>query len=408
MTLLTGKPVKFTRFENLPPYPFPRLRTLLAGITPQDTSAALNMSLGEPQHSVPEFVTDILHRERATYNKYPPMQGTEQWQIAVGNWITRHNSLKPGTITKDNLVPLSGTREGLFSIGLIAINRQKNGQTPLVLSPNPFYQPYAGAALSAGAETLYVSAKDSMPDYPALPEEILQRTALAFVCTPSNPEGTLASRDYLERMILLARKYDFTLVSDECYSAIYDDIAPIGILDVCYQMACRGQGDPKNPFQNVVVFNSLSKRSNLAGLRSGFMAGAPDIVTETIRMRNYGGAPLPLPIQAASAAAWDDEEHVILNRALYRQKFDLAEHYFKGRFNFSRPAGGFCLWLDVGDGEQACKKLWQDAGIKALPGAYLARPDADGHNCGMPYIRLVLVHDNELLEPALEKIAKTL
>ncbi|MBL4612453.1 MAG: aminotransferase class I/II-fold pyridoxal phosphate-dependent enzyme [Emcibacter sp.] len=400
--------MKFTRFKNLPPYPFPRMRVLLAGITPQDTTAALNMSLGEPQHSVPQFVTDILHAERASYNKYPPVQGTEQWQKAVSGWLIRRNGLASDTVNKDNLVPLSGSREGLFAIGLVAINRQKNGQIPLVLSPNPFYQPYAGAALGAGAETLYVAGKDNMPDYAALPEEALRRTALAFICNPANPEGTLAQRDYLKQMVLLARKYDFTLVGDECYSEIYDTQAPIGLLDVCYQLALSGQGKPENPFQNVVVFNSLSKRSNLAGLRSGFMAGAPDIVTETIRMRTYGGAPLALPVQAASAAAWADEEHVIQNRVLYGQKFDLAETYLKGKFSFSRPAGGFCLWLNVGDGEAACKKLWQDAGIKVLPGAYLARPDENGHNVGVPYIRLVLVHDDKLLEPALEKIAKTL
>ncbi|MCK5423723.1 MAG: aminotransferase class I/II-fold pyridoxal phosphate-dependent enzyme [Emcibacter sp.] len=393
--------MEFTRFKNLPPYPFPRMRSLLAGITPRDTTAALNMSVGEPQHDVPSFVTDILHRERASYNKYPPVQGIDVWQQAVAGWLTRRNGLGRGMVGKDHLLPLSGSREGLFSIGLVAISRQKNGEIPLVLSPNPFYQPYAGAALSAGAETLYVPGNS----YADLPEDILKRTALAFICNPSNPEGHIASRDYLERMVMLARKYDFTLVSDECYSEIYDDRPPIGILDVCHKMAGR---NPDNPFQNVVVFNSLSKRSNLAGLRSGFMAGDPAIVAETLRMRTYGGAPMPLPVQVASAAAWNDEGHVEQNRALYRQKFDLAEKYLDGRFSFRRPVGGFCLWLEVGDGEVACRKLWQEAGIKTLPGSYLARSDAEGYNVGAPYIRLVLVHDVKLLEPALEKIAKTL
>ncbi|MCF6215433.1 MAG: aminotransferase class I/II-fold pyridoxal phosphate-dependent enzyme [Emcibacter sp.] len=406
MTLYDGKSVSFTRFKNLPPYPFARMRALLEGITPHDTSAGLNMSVGEPKHNVPDFVTNILHREQASYNKYPPIQGTKQWQAAVTGWISRRNNLMAGMVTADHLVPLCGSREGLFSIGLAVINRRKNGQIPLVLSPNPFYQPYAGAALCAGAETIYVrSDMNGMPDYAALPEEILARTALAFICNPSNPEGRIAGRNYLAKMIQLARKYDFILASDECYSEIYDDVPPVGMLDVCCQIS---QEYRNNPFQNVVVFNSLSKRSNLAGLRSGFMAGDPQIVSEVVRMRSYGGVPLPLPVQAASAAAWHDEAHVTLNRKLYGQKFDLAEKYLSGKFSFTRPAGGFCLWLEVGCGEEACRKLWQRAGIKTLPGAYLARDDEDGRNVGAPYIRLVLVHDNDLLEPALEKIAITL
>ncbi|WP_339861717.1 aminotransferase class I/II-fold pyridoxal phosphate-dependent enzyme [Paremcibacter congregatus] len=403
--------MNFTRFQSLPPYPFPRMRALLEGLTPDDTSAALNLSVGEPQHAVPDFVTEILTREQASYNKYPPVQGTDAWQAAVAAWLTRRNNLAPGQVTAAHLVPLAGSREGLFSIGLVAINRQKQGQAPLVLSPNPFYQPYAGAAAAAGAETLYVAGSDAtggMPDYAALPKEILQRTALAFICNPSNPEGALASRAYLKQMLTLAREYDFILVGDECYSEIYHDQPPVGLMDVCGEMAADGSGTPANPFDHAVVFNSLSKRSNLAGLRSGFMAGDPRVVAETIRMRSYGGAPLPLPIQAASAAAWAEEDHVIHNRALYRRKFDLAEQYLGDKFNFQRPGGGFCVWLNVGDGEAACRTLWRKAGIKVLPGAYLARPDAAGHNPGTPYIRLVLVHDDALLEATLEKIANTL
>ena len=403
--------MKFTRFENLPPYPFARMRALLEGKLPKDKSAALNMSVGEPQHPSPDFVTDILHRERASYNKYPPLQGTPVWLAAVSGWITRRNNLPEGLVGAGHMVPLSGSREGIFSIGLAVIDRQKAGQIPLVLSPNPFYQPYAGVAAAVGAETLYIAGsqqRGGMPDYGALPEDILQRTALAFICNPSNPEGSLASRAYLAEMILLARKYDFILVADECYSEIYDAAPPVGMLDVCYDLVRRGQGDPETPFQNVVVFNSLSKRSNLAGLRSGFMAGDTTIAAQMLQLRAYGGAPLPLPIQAASAAAWNDEQHVRQNRQLYSRKFDLAEKYLSGKFGFKRPPGGFCLWLDVGDGEAACKKLWTAAGIITLPGAYLSRPDEQGNNPGAPYIRLVLVHDDELLEPALEKIAITL
>ncbi len=400
-----------TRFQNLPPYPFARMRALLDGISPRDTGAALNLSVGEPQHKVPKFVTDILHRDRALYNKYPPVQGTDAWIESVSKWIARRHNLDAAMVDQRHVVPLSGSREGLFSIGMVVIDRQQGGKIPLVLSPNPFYQPYAGAAISAGAETCYVtsnSASEGMPDYGALPDHALKRTALAFICNPSNPEGNLAPREYLKQMILLARQYNFVLVGDECYSEIYDKTPPVGMLDACYDLVKEGKGDGQNPFANVVIFNSLSKRSNLAGLRSGFMAGDPIIVAEVIKMRAYGGAPMPLPIQSASAAAWNDENHVIENRALYQRKFDLAEHYLSGRFEFRRPAGGFCLWLNVGDGEKACKKLWQEAGIKVLPGAYLARPHQDGSNSGAPYIRLVLVHDERLLEAALEKISNSL
>ena len=401
--------MKFTRYKNLPPYPFPRMRRLLEGIIPQDMTAALNMSVGEPQHDIPPFVGDILHRQRSSYHKYPPLQGTENWQRAVTGWLVRRNNLLPGMVGPDNILPLSGSREGLFSIGSVVINREKHGQIPLVLGPNPFYQPYAGAAINAGADMIYVADNcDGMPDYSTLPAEILHRTALAFICNPSNPGGHLASKAYLKQMILLARQYDFTLVGDECYSEIYDGMPPVGMLEACYDLLREGQADSDNPFRNIIVFNSLSKRSNLAGLRSGFMAGGPDIIAESLRVRAYAAAGMPLPVQAASAAAWDDEDHVTLNRARYRQKFDLAETYLAGRFSFRRPAGGFCLWLDVGDGEAACRALWQQAGIRVLPGAYLARTDGHGVNIGAPYIRLVLVHDEALLEPALEKIANTL
>ncbi|WP_417320485.1 aminotransferase class I/II-fold pyridoxal phosphate-dependent enzyme [Emcibacter sp.] len=399
-----------SRLKALPDYPFPRMRALLGEISPGDPDG-LNMSVGEPQHAIPDFVADILDRERATYHKYPPVAGTPDWQQAVAGWLERRFEIASGTIGADHLVPLSGSREGLFAIGMVTIDRRKNGQMPAVLMPNPFYQPYAGAAIAAGAEPVYVNAeaKDGfLPDYEALPKELLERTALCFICSPANPQGSLASLDYLKKAILLARKYDFVLVGDECYSEIYDSEVPAGILQACVELAKEGKGDADNPFHNVVCFNSLSKRSNLAGLRSAFMAGDPVIAAECRRLRNYGGSPLPLPVYAASAAAWRDEEHVIENRALYRRKFDLAEKYLSGRFGFIRPPGGFCLWLDVGDGEEATKALWREAGIKVLPGAYLAREGQNGVNPGVPYIRLVLVHGEELLEPTLAKIATIL
>ena len=399
-----------SRLKALPDYPFPRMRALLNDLEPGDPGG-LNMSLGEPQHAVPDFVADILDRERASYRKYPPVAGTPDWQDAVAGWLGRRFDLPSDMIGADHLVPLSGSREGLFAIGFVAIDRQKAGQVPLVLMPNPFYQPYAGAAIAANAEPFYVNATADngfLPDYENLPEEVLLRTSLCFICNPANPQGSFASLDYLKKAIRLAREYDFVLVGDECYSEIYDAEAPVGILRACLELVEGGEGNPDNPFDHVICFNSLSKRSNLAGLRSAFMAGDPAIVAECQRLRNYGGSPLPLPVYAASAAAWRDEEHVVENRALYRRKFDLAEKYLAGRFDFSRPPGGFCLWLNVGDGEEAVRALWREAGIRALPGVYLAREDRDGVNPGAGYIRLTLVHGEELLEPALAKIATIL
>jgi len=399
------------RFEALPPYPFPRVRALLDHITPEDTSAALNMTIGEPQHAIPGFVADVLAENVATYHKYPPPNGTADWIRSVSNWIIQRFGLSEGAITADHIVPLSGSKEGLFGLGQVVIPESKQNKKPLVLTPNPFYQPYAGSAVSGGADIVYVNAikeNNFLPDYEALDEEVLDRTAMAFICSPANPQGTVASLDYLKRLILLARKHDFVIVGDECYSEIYDDQAPDGILKAAEDLVADGKGNAADPFRNVVCFNSLSKRSNLAGLRSGFMAGDPEIAAQFRKIRAYGGAPMPIPVYAASAAAWDDEDHVIANRALYRKKFDLAEQYLGGRFDFFRPQGGFCMWLNVGDGEQACEKLWRTAGIRVLPGGYLANADAYGFNPGLPYIRLVLVHDEKLLEPALEKIAATL
>lgn len=387
------------RFQNLPSYPFVRMRALFEGVTPRDTSAALNMALGEPQHAVPEFVMEVLHNARALYHKYPPVAGTEEWLEALVNWHQRRYGL---TISPNNLVPLSGSREGIFALGPIVIPEQKNGKKPVVLLPNPFYQPYAGAAAAAGAEVVYVnSLKENgfLPDYEALDPEILSRTALAFMCSPSNPEGAVADMEYLKKFIKLARKHDFVAVGDECYSEIYGGAPPPGILQAAAELGS---------LQGVLSFNSLSKRSNLAGLRSAFMAGDADIIAECRRLRSYGGATMGLPVLAASAAAWNDEAHVEENRAKYRRKFDLAERYLGGKFDFYRPEGGFCLWLNVGDGIAAAQKLWQDAGIRVLPGAYLAGEDGLGHNPGLPYIRLVLVHNEDKLAAALEKIADTL
>lgn len=394
---------------ELPSYPFPRLRQLLDHITPEETSAALNMSLGEPQHDVPAFVPQIMFDHRSDLNRYPPVAGTREWQNAMTSWFTRRYDIDEGMITGDHIVPLNGSREGLFGIGQVTVPKEIKGKKPAVLLPNPFYQPYVGSALFSGADAIYVEAeKDNnfMPDFYNVDADILDRTAMIFICSPTNPHGTVASADDLKKLILFARERGILLVGDECYSEIWDKQAPAGILEACVALAKEGKGDLNNPFQGVICFNSLSKRSNLAGLRSGVVAGDPVIMTAYKKVRSYGGAVLSFPVLAASAAAWDDEDHVTENRVKYREKFDLAEKYLGDKAEFYRPAGGFCLWLNTGNGIETVEKLWRKAGILCLPGAYVASVDAQGNNPGDPYFRIVLVHDNKRLEATLKRIAE--
>ena len=415
----TNSPVHIQHLSDLPPYPFPRMRALLEGITPQDEGSALNMSIGEPQHQPAQFILDALTQQQHLYNKYPPLAGHALWQEAVLKWLQRRNNIPDTFMTADHILPLNGSREGIFSLGLVIrdhYNMQSHKQHFVL--PNPYYQPYSGTALIGQGDILYLNAlreNNFYPDYSALSEEQLTQTKALFICNPSNPHGTIASREMLIDLMIKAKHHDFILIGDECYSEIYDQEAPISLIELAYDLSQHHPDFKQNPLKNIIVFNSLSKRSNLAGLRSGFIAGDGEILARFKHMRQYSGAPLPLPIQLASAKAWSDEEHVIHNRALYHQKFDLAEQYLQGHLGFYRPQGGFCLWLDVSQGrfnsgEEACKALWQQWGIKSLPGLYLsyeANPQAPLNEAHL-YIRLVLVHDNAQIEPALEKIVKTL
>jgi aspartate/methionine/tyrosine aminotransferase len=382
------------RLDALPDYAFPRLHALLAGVTPRANIAPLNMSIGEPTHPIPEFMGDILARNLADYGKYPPNGGTPELLDAISDWILRRYGVRLSPHTQ--ILPLNGTREGLFNAALALVPISKAGQKPAVLMPNPFYQCYAAAALSAGADPIYVAAGPAqgfLPDFAGLNPDLLARTALIYLCSPANPQGAVASRAYLAQLIDIARHYKIVLALDECYSEIYTGTPPSGGLEVAGADA-----------RNVLVFHSLSKRSNLPGLRSGFVAGDGDLIAQFRVLKNYGGAPLPLPIQAASAAIWRDEAHVEENRALYRQKFDIADRILGNRFGYHRPDGGFFAWLNVGDGEAACVKLWRDAAIKILPGAYLAQPDETGANPGRDYIRVALVADANRIEDGLTRI----
>jgi len=368
------------RFSNLPAYAWPRLRVLLDVHNPGGDP--INMTIGEPQHAFPSFVPDVLAQASAEFAKYPPNDGAPELLAAICGWITRRYAVD---VTPDRVIVLNGTREGLYNAAMALCPERKNGEQPVVLLPNPFYQVYAIAALSVNAEPVMVPATAEtghLPDYASLPADVLDRTAIAYICSPANPQGAVADRAYWATLIALAEKHDFKIFADECYSEIYRDTPPMGALEAAADTGC----DP----ERIVVFHSLSKRSNLPGLRSGFVASGPKNIAEIRQLRAYTGAPVPLPIQRVSQRVWSDEDHVVANRALYRDKFNDADAIFKGVDSYTSPEAGFFLWLPVEDGEQAALKLWQQTGVRVLPGAYLSRPDPNG-DPGTGYIRVALV-----------------
>ena len=384
------------RFSNLPEYAFPRLRALLSGVEPGGPVTL--MTIGEPRHAIPDFVAPTLATHVAEFGKYPPNEGTPALLDAISGWIGRRHGIavEPARITA-----LNGTREGLFNAAIALCPEEKAGQRPAILIPNPFYQVYAVAAAAVGAEPVFVPATletGHLPDYAALDPAVLDRVAIAYLCSPANPQGAVADEDYLERLIALADRHDFLIFADECYSEIYRDTPPPGALAVATRMGLADR---------VVMFNSLSKRSNLPGLRSGFAAGSKDAIARLRQLRSYSGAPVPLPAQAVSTAAWADETHVVENRALYAEKYAIADRIFGNMPGYLPPQGGFFLWLPVADGEDAAKQVFAATGIQVLPGAYLAR-DAGGANPGKGYIRVALVADAKATEAALERIKDVL
>ncbi len=394
------------RLERVGDYPFDRLRALLDPLSPPGGDAVISLALGEPRHTPPALIRDTIHRNSELWGRYPPMKGTPEARAAIADWLNRRYALPDGMIDPEaHVVPVSGTREALFMIALAAVPEKKDGRVPAVLMPNPFYQVYAGAAVMAGAEPVFVPATAEtgfLPDFAAVDDDILARTALAYYCTPANPQGSIADLETLKSLIVLARAHDFILASDECYAEIYDrDVAPPpGMAEACAALG--------GALDNVTIFNSLSKRSSAPGLRSGFVIGGADFIRRYTRLRDYGGAPPPLPLLAAAEALWRDEDHVSESRELYRRKLDLAEAALDGALGFYRSPGGFYLWLDVGDGEDAARRLWREAGIRVLPGAYIAKTDADGDNPGARYIRCALVQDLETTERALARLARVL
>jgi N-succinyldiaminopimelate aminotransferase len=368
------------RFSNLPEYAFPRLRSLLDTHAPG--GPAIAMTIGEPRHPMPDFVGPVLASNLNGFAIYPANDGTPELLAAISGWIGRRYGVEVGP---ERLMALNGTREGLFNAAVALCPETKRGKRPVVLMPNPFYQVYAVAALAMGAEPIYVPATAAtgfLPDYASLPAEVLDRVAIAYLCSPANPQGAVASSDYWADLLALAERHDFQIFADECYAEIYRNAPPPGILAV----AAATGADP----ERALSFHSLSKRSNLPGLRSGFVAGGKQSITRIRQLRAFAGAPLPMPLQKVSQAAWEDEAHVTASRALYVEKFALADQIFAGTQSYQSPEAGFFLWLPVADGEEAALKLWRETGVRVLPGAYLSR-DVAGENPGAGYIRVALV-----------------
>lgn len=381
------------RFADLPEYAFPRLRALLDGIPPGGEPVA--MSIGEPTHGPPPFVAEILAAHVHEYGLYPPNDGHPELLAAYAGWLQRRYGVTRGA---EEVFPLNGTREGLFAACLALCPEEKAGARPVVLLPNPFYQCYAVAALAAGAEPVYVPATAAtgfLPDFHAVPEPLLARTAIVYMCSPANPQGAVADARWWQALADLAERHDFRIFADECYGEIWRSAPPAGAL--------QADADP----ERVLAFHSLSKRSSMPGLRSGFAAGGRRTVAALRRLRAYAGAPLPLPAQRAAAAAWADEVHVAASLARYREAYAIADETLGNLPGYHAPEGGFFLWLHVGDDVGTTVRLWREAGVKVLPGSYLSREsDArlGGGNPGAGYIRVALVAGAEEVRRGLSAV----
>jgi N-succinyldiaminopimelate aminotransferase len=382
--------------------PFVRLAELIADIKPG--KPVIDLGVGEPKHGVPAFVAPVIAAHIDEFGLYPRNEGTPQFRQAAADWVARRYKLNRAPDANREVLVLNGSREGLF-LGSIVARRHVTNRVgrPAVLIPNPFYAAYSAGAAVADCEIVYLPAireTGFLPDLDALDDALLRRTVAMFLASPSNPQGAVADLNYLQRVAALAQRYGFLVFSDECYSEIYTRSAPPGILEVAGEQ-----------FENVVVFQSLSKRSNLPGLRIGFVMGDRRFIARFLELRTVASPQVPIPAQEVAIAAYQDEAHVEANRNLYREKFDLADQIIGDRYGYRRPAGGFFLWLDVaalGGSETVASKLWREAGVRVLPGRYAARDQDDGSNPGADYIRVAIVHDRATTAEALRRIVDVL
>ena len=382
--------------------PFVRARELIGDAPPG--KPPISLAVGEPQHPIPPFIGPIMTAHVAEFGRYPANKGLDEFGVAVAGWLGRRYELARPVDPANEVLVLSGTREGLFLAALAAKNwvKPRPGR-PVMLIPNPFYAAYAAGAIGADCEPVYLPTTREtgfLPDLDALDEELLARTVAFYIASPSNPQGAVADRAYLEKLTALARRFGFLIFSDECYCEIYSERPPHGMLEAAGA-----------DFANVAIFHSLSKRSSLPGLRIGFAAGDKSFMRAFLELRNVAAPMVPTPMQHVAIAAYNDEKHVEENRRLYREKFDLADQIIGDRYGYRRPAGGFFLWLDVsaqGGSETATLRLWREAGLRVVPGRYLAREQADGSNPGADYIRVAMVHNNEITAEAMHRLVAVL
>ncbi|WP_426417336.1 succinyldiaminopimelate transaminase [Aestuariirhabdus sp. LZHN29] len=386
----------------LHPYPFEKLSRLKSGIEPPADRDPIALSIGEPKHSAPAFVTDYLASNLEGLSHYPTTLGLTELRETIAHWLQQRFRLNRAPSAATEVIPVNGTREALFSFTQAVISRKQ--ASPRVLMPSPFYQIYEGASFLAGADCQYLPCREEnrfLPDYDAVSESQWQQCQLLFLCSPGNPTGAVTPLSTLTKLIELADRYDFVIASDECYSEIYPDEQqpPVGLLQACAQLG-------RDDFHRCVVFHSLSKRSNLPGLRSGFVAGDASLLAPYLLYRTYHGCAMPLQHQRASILAWRDEEHVLANRRLYRQKFNEVSTILASTCDIELPDAGFYLWFKTPagyDDERFARELFARQNITVLPGSYLAR-DINGVNAGANRVRMALVASLEECREAAERI----
>ena len=371
----------------LQPYPFEKLTALKAQVTPPSDLEHIAFSIGEPKHPAPEFVAECLNDNMARLSNYPTTKGLPELRTSIADWCERRFKLQAGSVDPEaNVLPVNGTREAIFAFTQAAVNRSDDA---LVISPNPFYQIYEGAAYLAGAKPFYLNClaeNGFIPDFDAVSEDVWQRCQLLFLCSPSNPTGAVTDLETLQKLIKLSDKYDFIVASDECYSEIYLDEAqpPVGLLEACADMG-------RHDYKNCVVMHSLSKRSNLPGLRSGFIAGDAALLGPFLQYRTYHGCSMPVQHQLASIAAWNDEDHVLENRDQYRRKFDAVVEILSPVMDVQKPDASFYLWAKTPiNDDKFAQGLFEQQNLTVLPGRYLSR-ETDGVLPGAGYVRMALV-----------------
>lgn len=384
--------------QRLKPYPFEQLSTLLSGIQPPAGVTPIPLSIGEPQHAPPQFVLDALTEHMGLIAKYPTTKGTETLRSAIASWLNQRFSITHSPIDPDTqVIPVNGTREAIFAAVQAAANRTVGG---LLVMPNPFYQIYEGAAFMAGLTPHYLPIDASgQPDYRAVSDRVWADCQFCFICTPGNPSGTVIDEETLEYLINKANEFDFWLASDECYSEIYRNTPPPGLLEVCAQMGHRD-------YSQCLVFHSLSKRSNLPGLRSGFVAGDASFIAPFLKYRTYHGCSMSMAVQKASELAWSDEDHVIVNRGLYAEKFQAAADILDEQLDIHDPGAGFYLWAKTPTGcDTFSRDLYAATGVTVLPGQFLGR-EVDGVNPGAGFVRMALVVEPGTCREALQRIQR--